>query len=207
MVGPSGWAGLFWTAFRRSSNAMVLVDSNRRFVQVNGAFAKLVGYSPRQLVGRPFRELVSHGPTLPERRWRKLLARSEFVGVTDLVRGDGSKVKVEFAGHPETVTGQRFVLLVAMRTGRRLRETSFTAEDSRVGTLSARELEVVDLAAAGLSGPEIAEKLYVSHNTVRAHVRNAMRKVGARSRTQLVAKVLAEGVLWDQEQPDEEQIG
>ena len=40
---------------------------------------------------------------------------------------------------------------------------------------------------------EIAAELHISHDTVRTHVRNAMNKVGARSRAHLVAKVLAEG--------------
>ena len=49
------------------------------------------------------------------------------------------------------------------------------------------------LVAAGETGPEIAEHLHISHATVRTHVRNAMAKLGARSRAQLVAKALGEG--------------
>jgi DNA-binding CsgD family transcriptional regulator len=59
--------------------------------------------------------------------------------------------------------------------------------------LSAREREVVRLVAAGETGPEIAEHLHISHATVRTHVRNAMAKVGARSRAHLVAKALGDG--------------
>ncbi len=53
--------------------------------------------------------------------------------------------------------------------------------------------EVVRLVALGRSGPEIAEELGIAHDTVRTHVRNAMTKVGARSRAHLVAKALGEG--------------
>ena len=49
------------------------------------------------------------------------------------------------------------------------------------------------LVAAGETGPEIAEQLQISHATVRTHVRNAMSKVGARSRAHLVAKALGNG--------------
>ena len=45
----------------------------------------------------------------------------------------------------------------------------------------------------GETGPEIAEQLHISHATVRTHVRNAMAKVGARSRAHLVAKALGDG--------------
>jgi DNA-binding CsgD family transcriptional regulator len=63
--------------------------------------------------------------------------------------------------------------------------------------LSAREREVVRLVAAGATGPEIADELRIAHDTVRTHARNAMAKVGARSRAHLVAKALAEGHVWD----------
>ena len=62
--------------------------------------------------------------------------------------------------------------------------------------LTSRELEVVSLVAAGYSGPEIAERLQLSTNTIRTHTRNAMDKTGARTRSHLVAKVLTEGTLW-----------
>jgi DNA-binding NarL/FixJ family response regulator len=51
----------------------------------------------------------------------------------------------------------------------------------------------VGLIAHGESGPEIADQLHISHDTVRTHVRNAMTKLGARSRAQLVAKSLGDG--------------
>jgi DNA-binding NarL/FixJ family response regulator len=62
--------------------------------------------------------------------------------------------------------------------------------------LSAREIDVVKLLALGNSGPEVAEELRIAHNTVRTHTRNAMSKLGARSRAQLVAMSLAESLYW-----------
>jgi DNA-binding CsgD family transcriptional regulator len=53
------------------------------------------------------------------------------------------------------------------------------------------------MVALGASGPEIADELRISHDTVRTHVRNAMTKLGARSRAQLVAMSLAEGHALD----------
>jgi DNA-binding CsgD family transcriptional regulator len=60
-------------------------------------------------------------------------------------------------------------------------------------SLSPREKEIVHLVALGLTGPEIADELHISHDTVRTHVRNAMTKLNARSRAHLVAKALGEG--------------
>jgi len=54
--------------------------------------------------------------------------------------------------------------------------------------LSERELEVLALIAAGNSNEEIAGKLFVSVSTVKTHINNLYRKLGAHSRTQAVAR-------------------
>jgi DNA-binding NarL/FixJ family response regulator len=65
----------------------------------------------------------------------------------------------------------------------------------RVGIelLSPREREVLALLADGLSGADIAGQLFLSAETVRTHVRNAIQKLGARTRTQAVAMLVAAG--------------
>jgi DNA-binding CsgD family transcriptional regulator len=49
-----------------------------------------------------------------------------------------------------------------------------------------RELEILELIAQGLSNREIAEKLFVSENTVKTHSSRVFDKLGARRRTQAV---------------------
>jgi DNA-binding NarL/FixJ family response regulator len=56
-------------------------------------------------------------------------------------------------------------------------------------TLSDRERQIVELVAAGASNPEIAQELFLSRKTVERHVSNVLRKVGARNRAELAAKV------------------
>jgi DNA-binding NarL/FixJ family response regulator len=63
-------------------------------------------------------------------------------------------------------------------------------EIQRLGALSARELEVLELLADGLNGQMIADRLFLSPETVRTHVRNATSKLGARTRVQAVAMVV-----------------
>jgi len=62
--------------------------------------------------------------------------------------------------------------------------------------LSERELEVLQLIAAGLTNPEIASRLFLALNTVKAHTRNIYGKLGIHSRTQAVARACALGILF-----------
>jgi PAS domain S-box-containing protein len=193
MARQEGWSALFWGAFKGSRNAMVLLDQHRRHLEVNGAYLKLVGYPRDELIGRPVWELVAGGPQLDDREWEATIARGEFTGEAALVRADGTTATVQYAGHTEVVTGERRVLFVALSTSRWGRHSRRNAEHGPPDALSAREREIVRLVAAGETGPEIAEQLHISHATVRTHVRNAMAKVGARSRAHLVAKALGNG--------------
>jgi len=59
------------------------------------------------------------------------------------------------------------------------------AKQNRLG-ITRRELEILQLVAAGLSNREIAGKLFVSENTVKTHCSRAFDKLGARRRTQAV---------------------
>jgi DNA-binding CsgD family transcriptional regulator len=64
----------------------------------------------------------------------------------------------------------------------------FVADDARVSQLgiTARELEILGLIASGLSNREIAERLFVSENTVKTHSSRLFDKLGAKRRTQAV---------------------
>jgi DNA-binding NarL/FixJ family response regulator len=59
-----------------------------------------------------------------------------------------------------------------------------------VPLLSVREREVLDLLARGRTGEEAADSLHLSSETVRTHVRNAMRKLEAHTRTHAIVLAL-----------------
>jgi DNA-binding CsgD family transcriptional regulator len=64
----------------------------------------------------------------------------------------------------------------------------FVRDDTRVAALeiTPRELEILELVAAGLSNREIGERLFVSENTVKTHCSRLFDKLGARRRTQAI---------------------
>jgi DNA-binding CsgD family transcriptional regulator len=61
--------------------------------------------------------------------------------------------------------------------------------------LTRREREILGALAEGLSGAQIAEQLVLSPETIRTHVRNAMSKLGASTRSQAVALALQQGQI------------
>lgn len=68
------------------------------------------------------------------------------------------------------------------------------ARRERLG-ITPREMEILELVALGLSNREIAEKLFVSENTVKTHCSRAFDKLGAKRRTQAVQMGKEMGLL------------
>jgi two-component system NarL family response regulator len=68
--------------------------------------------------------------------------------------------------------------------------------------LTARELEVLKLVARGMSNREVAEKLFISDNTVKNHVRNILEKLHLHSRMEAVMYAVRTRLL-DPNQPED----
>ena len=74
-------------------------------------------------------------------------------------------------------------------------ESPATGQTLRPGILSARELEVLRLLAAGCSNKEIANELVIAIGTAKRHIANIFDKLDARNRTEAVAKARQLGLL------------
>ncbi|MFC4908229.1 response regulator [Actinomadura gamaensis] len=67
--------------------------------------------------------------------------------------------------------------------------------DAALDALTAREREVLELVAAGMSNDEIARRLVLSTATAKTHVSRILAKVGARARAQLVVLAYESGMV------------
>jgi DNA-binding CsgD family transcriptional regulator len=118
--------------------------------------------------------------------WKRLsmpyeAARSSvLVGQGCRMLGDNASAVLEFDNARET-----FESLGAEPDLRRVRE--LTGESAGRGALSARELEVLGLAAEGKTSREIAAALTISQHTVRRHFENTFAKLGVKSRAAAIA--------------------
>lgn len=65
----------------------------------------------------------------------------------------------------------------------------------RLPTVTKREREILRLLADGMRNEQVAQKLSISPLTVRSHVKNAMQKLEADTRTEAVAKALRESLI------------
>jgi non-specific serine/threonine protein kinase len=103
----------------------------------------------------------------------------------------------------ETLGQQRFSALFAdgrgLETGEAVAQALIGADGATTaarraaypsGSLTARELEVLRLLAAGQSNPEIASALVLSVKTVERHLANAYAKIGVRSRVEAATYVV-----------------
>jgi two-component system, NarL family, response regulator LiaR len=73
----------------------------------------------------------------------------------------------------------------------------FERDQARLEALgiTPRELEILELIAAGLSNREIATRLFVSENTVKTHAGRLFDKLSARRRTQAVQRAKEAGLI------------
>src|SRR6266568_6039124 len=69
------------------------------------------------------------------------------------------------------------------------------AEHMSFESLTAREVEVLRQVAGGHRNRDVAEKLFISEDTVKVHVKHIMEKLGANDRTQAIAIAVKRGII------------
>lgn len=184
--------------FYRSVNPMLVADDQRRYIAVNDAACNLLRRTREELLSGGIED-VTPPENLEgmEEAWNAFLTAGSLVGSYEVVTGDGRRVEVEYNATANVLPGRHLTIFVVHPEGQR--EVVEPAMDEigpeSVPALSPREVQVLEQLALGFRGTEIAEALGISPDTVRVHVRNAMRKLGARTRAQAIGIAMSKGIV------------
>jgi DNA-binding CsgD family transcriptional regulator len=161
---------------------------------------------------RPLR--VGRGECLPGSAWeRREPVQRSLSGAQELAEGPGGSVDLHAhlavpvcageevlgvvelyaAAHPELSAR----LIEVLGTAGHLLGTLFARRrgELRLSPLTARELEILTLAADGLTGRAIAELLEISPATVKTHFEHIFRRLGVGDRTSAVAQAIRGGLI------------
>jgi LuxR family maltose regulon positive regulatory protein len=104
-------------------------------------------------------------------------------------RGDRTAAKAALAQAAELARPRGYLRLIAD-------ERVLLGDDSGLpDPLTARELEVLTLLAAGSPNQGIADQLYITLDTVKKHVTHVLAKLGAGNRTEAVARARQLGMI------------
>lgn len=189
----------FAALLEAAPDAIVVVDADGVIELANQQVEAMFGYAREEVVGRPVEMLIPEAsrdrhPGLRESYVAEPNVRLMRSGL-DLTarRKDGTLVPVDIALAPLR-TDSGIVVTAAIRdmTQRRRREIDLSrqAADSalELAQLTLRELEVLSLAAEGLTASSIASRLSLSTRTVESHLASSYRKLAVNSRDQAVEK-------------------
>jgi PAS domain S-box-containing protein len=191
----------FRGAFEAAPIGMALTSIDGRWLKVNDAFCEIVGYTAAELLTMSFQEITHPDDLAEDVSLGGLVVAGELPSLQldkRFVRKDGSPVWTHLSvsviraedGSPAYSVAQ--ILDIDERKRRELGEA---APGGGPGPLSPREREVLSLLAEGRTSAEVGVLLGVSEETVQTHVRRAMTKLEARSRTQAVASAIRLGWL------------
>ena len=173
--------------FEESLHGMALFDDERRARAVNHAACVMLQRPPEVVLRSRIDDLTAPValPALPG-KWRELLESGSITGRWPLVTGDQRLVEVEYSAVARARRGLHLAVFVT-------RHMPVLAPEGAAAPspLTEREAEVLKLLALGYTGPEIADRLVVALDTVRTHIRNLKRKLGARTLPHLVALALS----------------
>jgi DNA-binding CsgD family transcriptional regulator len=153
--------------------AVVVADDERRYVHANAAACALFGIDHDDLIGMRVEQITGTPPDEVEPGWRRLREAGVLVGTFPLRCPVGVR-HIPYIAVADVTPGRHLAILIPPRG------------DGGWRPLSQREREVVALVAGGATGREVGEELSVTAATVETHIRNAMRRLGARNRSHLV---------------------
>jgi PAS domain S-box-containing protein len=172
-----------------------LHDVDGWFIHANAAAERAAGFSNAQLLGRHFTDLLRpEARDNVETQFRRAVERGEPTDFETVFVDAGGHLRGVRAQHlplrdDDTIVG---VLIIAFDVRRAPSKPIRPERDVR---LTPRQREILHLIASGMSTAEVASELTLSPETVRNHLRNAFRELGAHTRIEAIAAAERFGLL------------
>ena len=182
--------------FAQSPVPLVLMDEKRRFRHANTAACMTLRLGLGDLLSRRAPDIV-----LPvamdtfETAWDEMRDSGRVaVEALTLEGGDSAPVTVSARGVAEALPG---LYLAGFAPGSLSGDelAIFPGDSQPAAPLTPRELELLQLAADGFSGPMISEELVLSPATVRTHFENVYGKLDVHDRAAAVGKAMRLGLI------------
>jgi DNA-binding CsgD family transcriptional regulator len=180
----------------RSRVPMVVVDNQRRYLQVNWPALLTFRLSLAEMSRLRIDDLTpADSVQQMAAAWERLMERGSSTDAYPVATPDGGRFDVCFWGLANALPGQH-VLASAVAPFRDDEPTQLAdPAPGRRSPLTPRELELLQLAADGFAGPKIAHELVLSPATVRTHFANIYEKLDVSDRAGAVAKGMRLGLI------------
>ncbi|HEX6713862.1 MAG TPA: LuxR C-terminal-related transcriptional regulator [Thermoleophilaceae bacterium] len=191
---PESDQDTLWAFIDAAPVALLVADSDRRILRVNARWTDLTGYEADAAQQLRVDDLLApeSRPGI-EMRWSDLLGTGLATARVVILRPDHVRVAIRYSAFANVLPGVHVAAYLAEpgQDTRALRP----ARARRAGQLTRREQESLRLVAMGMTTIAAADQLGISPETVRTHVRNAMNKLGARTRAQAIAVAMRDGEI------------
>lgn len=180
--------------------AIIATDAEGIVTTWNARAEAVYGWTRDEAVGRPISELTVAADSEAEAAeiMERLAAGESWQGPFRVKRKDGTVFTTFVRNSPLNdgnggligVVGVSIELEPHLADAIRAVSSVTASAGRRARVLSPREREILGLLARGLTGEQIAERLVLSPETIRTHIRNAREKLGASTRVEAVTMAL-----------------
>jgi DNA-binding CsgD family transcriptional regulator len=179
--------------WRSSFDALALVDDCRGYLLINEPTTELLGAAREEILAARIDRF-----TPPDQRqaldglWDDLGRDGTLSGSYDALRGDGTRSLIEFRAIRDFVPGAHLIIAREIMPQFQSGPRPTAIEAVR---LTAREREILQLAADGGTTSAIADVLVISPLTVKTHFEHIYEKLGVHHRVAAIAEAFRRGLI------------
>jgi DNA-binding CsgD family transcriptional regulator len=191
-----GYARKFWHLFDKCAVPMVTVDNERNYLAANTGARLLFRLTLAEMRERRIEDFTPpHMMLLLQDAWSRLMELGSVAGRYDVAFPDDSRIQIVYCALANVLPAQHLIVFAPAdwpgdELGSKVQRTVPVTT-----VISPREREVLTMIAAGADPEGIAGELSISINTVRTHIINAYRKLGAHNRAHAVALAIQQGLI------------